>query len=167
MSMKEPMNNGRAFFRALFPTAICLMVFSSLAWAACSGTSTNQTCTSTVAVSAASNSHASPYPVSQVVGTPTAMTGPVTHVDVIINGLNAPDSFNAGELMLVAPDGTQLVIMVWPGDGGTPFTGNLQVIDTGADQCQGFPLTSPALAQNCNDPVNGTLSTGPGQPDGF
>ncbi len=162
------MTHIRAFYRTSFILTIILTAFSSLGWSACSGSNSNQTCTSTVSVSVLQNSHASVYPVSQSVGTPTSMVGPVTHVDVTVNGLTAADNFNSGELMLVAPDGTQLVILVWPGDGATSFgPANLQVIDTGTDQCLGLGLSSPAKAQNCNDPSTGSTSTGTGQPNGF
>jgi uncharacterized repeat protein (TIGR01451 family) len=165
------MTHGRAFFRTAFIFTIILTTSASLSWAACSGTSTNQTCTSTVAVTAAVNAHASPYQLPQTVGTPTAMSGPVTHVDVTLTGLNAPDSFNGGEVLLVAPNGTQLVVIAYPGDGFTQFTGDLQISDTGGDQCGGNPLASPALAKNCNTTGGAAFHLLPGgnagQPDGF
>jgi hypothetical protein len=104
---------------------LAALLFAPSAFAACTGTSTSATCTSTHAtnnltvtsgVSAAAPQKATVYPSGNVV---SGMSGTINTVQVRLNGLThtAPDNL---DMVLVSPDGTAFVF--WSDAGGVPGT---------------------------------------------
>jgi hypothetical protein len=165
------MTQGRGFFRAVFFPAIILTASAGLSWGQCSGTTTTQTCTFTgLAVAAAPDSKATTYPLQ---ATPATLVGPVTNVSVSLTGITETGgSANASgaELLLVAPNGTQLVLWARGGDAFSAPPSSLIVDDAGTVNSCASTLTGASHVKSVVCGATHQLPTGGGAggfPDGF
>src|SRR5690242_6721962 len=158
----------RSELRSAFLLATVLAFGSATAWAQCTGTSTARTCTASVSVSAPTDSKATPYSISQVV---SGLTGSVTHVHVTLSGISESPSnedLNGMELLLVSPSGIQLVILAYPGDGGSVPPSSLLIDDSNmaVTGCATM-LTGHILDDNCNGTTLNPGGMNGTPPDGF
>lgn len=128
-----------AIFAALFQ-------ISFVSWAGCPGSGTTTNFTNSSAITIADNTTASPYPSNITV---SGVSGTIARVTLTLNNLSHPQNGDL-DMLLVAPNGAQLVFLSDVGGVGTTSNQTITIDDCAANQ---LPTTTASLTSGSFRPT--------------